>query len=423
MAQYPIQSQQDLIDAVNYLLSGPSGTGQNVSGFSTFVPAWIRPTVQEPYMLPYETTLNKSWTVDIPVNNITLITPPVGNPSQITVTFTTPQATAPFQFGDPVSLSGVTPGDFNTDYLVFSSTTSSAVLTRTNNQTFSPGLVYTSGGSVVRDFSNTPVSTDCNARVKVTGGSDRVLISAQLGCAYDVIASVLPSGSRYDVLVQINRYRGSVQNEISQLPSSLTQYYDPNTNYTWAFDATVSQAWFPNTVYGPFDDIQISPIWSQIFDGPNLPPDYYWYILEVKFVTQPDQYPIYGSGTGSLISERFVQSGTIAPALYGVPTTYTGIAPVSTTGTGVGAVVDVAIDTVAAYPNYKNNFNSTITVTTPGSGYSVGDILTIPGTSLGGASPANDLTMEVAQIQYPGDAKPGDFRVRLRSLTAQVVKQ
>lgn len=420
MSQYPIQSQQDLVDAVNYVLSGPSGTGQDVAGYSSFTPVWVRPTTAEPYTLPFDTTLNKSWYVNIPINNVALIIPVTGDPNQITVTFTTPQTTAPFQFGDEVSLSGVTPSDFNTDYIVFSSTTTSAVLTRTNNQTFNPSLVYVTGGSVIRDFSNIAMSTDCNAQVTVTGGTDRVVIAAQLGCAQNFSAAV---PSDFDILVQINRYRGSVQNVINAAPGSLTQYYDPNKHFHWTFDGTVSQAFFNYRGYSGSGEQQISPLFVQVIDGPNLPPDYYWYKLEIKFVTKPDQYPIYGSGSGSLISNRFVQSGTIAPALYGTPTTYTAIVPTTTTGAGAGAVVDVAIDTVAAYPNYSNDFNSTVTVTSPGAGYKVGDILTIPGTSLGGATPDNDLTMEVAQIQYVGDAVPTTSRIRLRSLTAQVVKQ
>ena len=33
MSQYPIVNRDDLIDGVNYLLSGPSGLGQNFQGF------------------------------------------------------------------------------------------------------------------------------------------------------------------------------------------------------------------------------------------------------------------------------------------------------------------------------------------------------------------------------------------------------
>ena len=55
-------------------------------------------------------------------------------------------------------------------------------------------------------------------------------------------------------------------------------------------------------------------------------------------------------------------------------------------------------------------------------GYKPGDILLIPGTALGGASPANDLTLQVTQTQYPGDIKPYIIGEGIRSLACQVIK-
>ena len=43
MATFPVQSgsEQNIIDGLNYVLSGPSGLGQNFAGFSSYTPAWL----------------------------------------------------------------------------------------------------------------------------------------------------------------------------------------------------------------------------------------------------------------------------------------------------------------------------------------------------------------------------------------------
>lgn len=415
MAQYPV-NYEDLVDAVNYLLSGPSGTGQNFDGFSTYAPGYIRPGEDAPYMLPYSTTLDVNWYLNIPINNIVFVPPLSGNPEQITVTFTTPLANVPFQFGDKISLAGVTPADFNYDYVVYSCTTTNVVLARADATTFNPSWTYVSGGSLIRNQADIAQNTDCVALSTVTGGTDRVFISAQIQFSYTYSATL---SSEFDILVQINRYRGFVKNTAA---SVYAKNYNPNDNIEFRFDGVVSQQVFNKSVSSSGSDSE-AVVFTQIFDGPNLPPDYYKYVLDITFVTKPTISVEFGAGTGGLISEQFIQSGLIAPALYGVPTTFTSISPSTVTGTGSGAIVDVAIDTVAVYDTYANNFNSTVTVTTAGSGYSVGDELLILGTSLGGATPANDLSLTITQIQYAGDATPGTFLTRLRSLAAQVVKQ
>ena len=97
------------------------------------------------------------------------------------------------------------------------------------------------------------------------------------------------------------------------------------------------------------------------------------------------------------------------------PTTFTGLVPTTVTGIGSGAVLTIAFDPSAAdtYYNlwYKNDVNTMlITTTTAGTGYEPGDIITIPGNQLGGTSPANDLTMKIADGFY-NNAGPGDYQV------------
>ena len=48
MAQYPVEDTAGLFEAVNYLLSGPSGLGQNFQGFSSYQPAYVTGTFRQP---------------------------------------------------------------------------------------------------------------------------------------------------------------------------------------------------------------------------------------------------------------------------------------------------------------------------------------------------------------------------------------
>jgi len=88
-----------------------------------------------------------------------------------------------------------------------------------------------------------------------------------------------------------------------------------------------------------------------------------------------------GGGVAATITPPSLPTSTGA---YGAGP-YTGIA--ATGGTGTGATFDV---TVAASDATGISLNA------GGTGYVVGDTLTIPGTSLGGSSPANDLIVTVA---------------------------
>lgn len=96
------------------------------------------------------------------------------------------------------------------------------------------------------------------------------------------------------------------------------------------------------------------------------------------------------AGTGALTTETtFSVSGT---SIVGAAT-YTAVSQSATSGTGTGAIF--TIQKTGALTSYSSA-NTTVTVTTEGSGYVVGDTITIPGASLGGATPANNLTLTVA---------------------------
>ena len=62
----------------------------------------------------------------------------------------------------------------------------------------------------------------------------------------------------------------------------------------------------------------------------------------------------------------------------------------------VGGIFDVTI--TATSPAAYSLANTTIIINNPGSGYSVGDIVTITGDQLGGSAPANNLSFTVTQV-------------------------
>ena len=70
-------------------------------------------------------------------------------------------------------------------------------------------------------------------------------------------------------------------------------------------------------------------------------------------------------------------------------TTHTGVTQTSTSGSGTGAQFSVTTDGNGGY---------SLSVTTVGSGYVANDTITIAGTSVGGATPANDIVLTVTQL-------------------------
>jgi len=414
ISKYPIDpgDTEGITEAVNYLLSGPSGLGQNFQGFSAYVPAYLRPSDRQPFSLPIDTTLNPSIYLALPISNIQ----PVGAlPSAlITVTFTTPQATAPFQFGDRVDILNVTEAGTGsrslngTSDVVYSCTTTEVVVGYNRDFDTQDWDVYVSGGTIGRDYINTDLETDCNAKVTVSGATQQVFVSAQINLAWPYTCNV---ASTYNVSVRIFRLEG--------FPSDTFG----STEYIFSNDTLVSKKdnYFPVTVGSGTETLET--IFSTVLDGPDLPFKYYWYILEVYFEVEG---PLYAPPEEW---ETFIISGT--KAALGVDTTYSSISPATITGNGSGAVIDV--DLKATGPglpylrnddgNFAGTYNTFITVTTPGINYKPGDILTVLGTDLGGATPANDMTLEVQFVGPPYNVEIGAVTTGLRSLTAQVIQQ
>ena len=418
-AKYPVSAndQEGIVDAVNYLLSGPAGLGQNYAGFSSFAPTYIRPTVRQPFTLPIDTTLVTLWSFDWPISNITVVGT---NPSrfiEVTFSVTAPAITItapPFQFGDRLSLSGVTPSFYDGNYNVVSSTPTTVILSTSRDYTWP---AYTSGGSLVRDFYDFPVSTDCNARVTVLGPSDQVFVSGFLELEesfYDsrtpTVPVINPSvESAWEILIQINRYRGTPtdnQNDndfVFSDPVTVAQFSVPRdtgtTNSGLIFD---------------FPLIEV-PAFVSILDKPSF--GYYWYILEVNWKTID-----ISRGQPATVS---IKSGTGA----GVPGTYTNVPGYGPNNAFVPICnFDVVLTAATSEPYTTANTTITVIPTVPTPGLNVlnidkGDPIIIRGADLGGATPANNLTLTADTVNGYGPIRPAQQKAKLRSLSAQVIKQ
>jgi len=345
MSQYPIESNDQLFQAVNYLLSGPGGLGQNFQGFSAYTAAFLTGNYRIPFTYAsvskvasgkdteytvvlttnysgidigytvvgasigsgavvtaldysstngYVVTLSAANTDDISAETIVFyppasiikpinIDPAIACSSAVQIddrtfqyNFSSTQPSPPFANGNNLRGSGWTGAIYDgspfyngyqgvigvikctTDYVIF----------RTNGSFPGIGDDY-GGGNVYVNNMDEALSTDCNARVTVTGGTDRVFISAQL----DNIIAYTGSGDLF-YRVQLNRYIG--------LPNN-----DPiNPDFVFNLTATIAEKSYNFTgLSGPGTLDQIDTVFSTVVDSPG--PGYYWYILEVLFST-PD---------------------------------------------------------------------------------------------------------------------------------------
>ena len=330
MAQFPVSDQQGIIDGLNYVLSGPQSSGQNFEGFSTDATGYLTGNFRQPYT---NSSFSNLW-----VGAIALSTSEWLDSRTWKFTFATPQATPPFTNGNNVDVVGVTPGDYDGYYSPIGviECTTAYVIVRTADEYPNPGVVGTGGTislSIVTDDSDVWYSTDCNAKVTVTGGTDRVFLTAQLN---DVFQYASNAAGSILYSVAINRYTAFPNN-------------DP-TNPEFVFDG--------------------------------------------KEEISRQQYTINVPATGGGVDTMTITAGTAVNSplqrTYYVPNAPTGTG----TGSGVNLNITVAANTVGAYS--AANTLVEIADGDAGEAYSVGDTIVIPGDQLGGTTPANDLTLTVA---------------------------
>jgi hypothetical protein len=407
-AKYPVENsdEEGIVDAVNYLLSGPAGLGQNFDGFSDYNPAYLAGTFRAPFTVPITTNPPPTLTVaPIAIGNITV---PANPGAVIDVTYASPQSPVPFGAGDTVVISGATPSFYDDTYRrgVLAVSSTGIIVQYTSVETWP---AYVSGGTIEKNNTNNDVSTDCNGRVTVFGPTDEVFLSAQLNLDFTYDCT---TASEWDIKVKIDRYAGFP----TVTPGDNDFLFDLDTNGNPVVSQQVTH--YSESTSGSSGNVEY--IFTTVLDRPSF--GYYWYILDIEFSTL-------NSNLGGLLEQQYGQttaytySGT--RAAQGATTDYFNVIPTTVTGIGSGADIDIQLLEGAggAYTEANTTINY---INSAGTDYAVGDTLLVAGTDLGGASPANDLTLTVVSIDpqsYPGDATPGVFTLGLRSFTAQVIKQ
>jgi hypothetical protein len=216
-------------------------------------------------------------TANLYVANIALGTSTLLDPYTWKFEFASAQAKPPFALGSGITVAGVTPSDYDGTYdpIGVVQCTTTYVIARTRTA-YSVSGAGTGGNVTYYQTSTTPkvfaLSTDCNSKVNVTGGTDRVFVSAQLN---NIISYTATTSSDLWYTVAINRYQGFPNN-------------DPvNPGYYFATPgqrlSIKTYKYTGLTGTGVLDEVQT--IFSSFADS-NIAPGYYWYIMDVSFQVQ-----------------------------------------------------------------------------------------------------------------------------------------
>lgn len=270
---YPVSANTgDIVDSLNYALSGPGGTGQSFDGFSAYTPAYMTGNFRIPF--------SQDTAAALYVPPISLSLAEQLDDRTIKYTFSSAQPTAPFALGNGLSVTGITPAAYNSSELADANAgifavgvvecTTTYVIVRTADVITTPLGTYVSGGSISYTSTDTTWnSTDGDIRVLVEGGLERVFLNAQLDQIITYNATVAGTGI---VTVAINRY---------------TAFVNPDpTNPDLLFDSRyrVVEKLYPFTAALGVNTLDlIETVFSGVIDSPE--PGYYRYILEVYFET------------------------------------------------------------------------------------------------------------------------------------------
>lgn len=276
MAKFPVEvnDSEGIVEGLNYVLSGPSGLGQNFAGFSSWEEAYLTGNFRTPFAQPTSEGVRI-----LQVAPIAIATTEFADTRTIKVTFASPQPTPPFQPGNQIYISGSSEDWYDGGYStigVVSCTTTECFVRLGNLYEPFPYKPVGTGGTIKLDSLDTFYSTDCNARVTVTGATDRVFISGQLDQTIEYELTSSPGS--LTVIVEVNRYRGYINS-------------DPvNPDFLFDFDETVAKKVYNFTgLSGTTQTVET--VFSTILDQPTaynndpLTPwtAYYWYILEVSY--------------------------------------------------------------------------------------------------------------------------------------------
>jgi len=287
-SKYPIETSdsEGIVDAINYLLSGPSGLGQNFAGFSSFTPAWLTGNFRSPY--------TSSSVAKLTVAPIALSTSETLDGRTFKFTFNIAQPAPPFANGNNVTIAGVLDPFYNGTYAVIGivECTTTYVILRTV-ETYAIPYPPSTGGTASLNTGTGALSTDANARVTVTGATDRIFVSGQVA---QLIEYVVTTAGNLKVTVEINKYYGfqdplPVNPDIkfdlrSTIARRVYNYPLPIGTGTLSLLETV----FSSVVDQPDPSVPVSTDPEFSWTG------FFWYILDVSFE--------FTTGAGSITTDE-----------------------------------------------------------------------------------------------------------------------
>lgn len=352
MANYPINGgdDQSLLDAVNYVASGPSGLGQPNVGFNTSVTGFVTGNYRVPYNNATLCLLNTS---AIPLGNSYWL-----DDYTWKYEFASAQPSPPFAIGNNITVSGVTPSDYDGTYdrtgVVYCD--ENYVVVKSTGAYPNPGVTGTGGEAYLAvanfDFPTTNdsvlLSTDCNGIISVVGPEDFVNLSAQISTG-TIVGSVVEPGSNgnFGISTQLNRYKAYNSGTAA------------NPQYFYNFDTTVAEQ--TQTIYlsggvGQILTFEIDASSGTKVDTIGSP----WYVTLYDYNVSTT-----GNGVGETISVDLPETPAGAYVLYD---------PITMTG------------------------NTAININPVGYKFAVNDLITIDGSALNGTTGVNDLVLKVTDV-------------------------
>lgn len=430
MAKYPVEisDKEGIVEGLNYVLSGPAGLGQNFAGFSESDTSYLTGNFRLPYS---SATFAETYVAPIALSQAEML-----DGRTFKFTFASTQANPPFQPGNNIQTYGFANSWYN-DYwrpIGVAECTVDYVILRTGSLYPDPGP-DTSGGFAYYSISNILTSTDCNARVTVTGPTDRVFINAQLN---SVVSYISPETSPLLYTVKVNRYRGETNNDPIN-PDYIFDLDEPNatvaekTYFTGSLEPTSGQVLsvavtggtnhiarntyksnysvMPEVTSGLGSlctlNIEIKPSIATSTTGLSSGGPYFGPSqTPTPYRTEPwnPKVPTAVSESGGILTITVTNS---APAFQvGQSVRLSGADPYNgsykiITATPTYIEVETAVTGAATLsdPLIVNPFfNTTVTVAGGGIGYAPGDTLLVKGSQLGGVDGTNDMTLEVLGV-------------------------
>jgi hypothetical protein len=341
MSSYPINGgdDQSLLDAINYVASGPSGLGQPNVGFNTSTTGYVTGNYRVPYNKTSLCLLN---TDAIPLGNSYWL-----DDYTWKYEFASAQPSAPFAIGNNITIDGVTPSDYDGTYdrtgVVYCD--ENYVVVKSSGAYPNPGVTGTGGEAYLAvanfDFpvgdDSVLLSTDCNGIISVVGAEDFVNLSALISNG-TIVGSVVNPGSNgnFGISTQLNRYKAFNSGTAA------------NPQYFYNFDATVAEQ--SQTIY-------------------------------------------LTGGVGQILTLAIdASSGTKADTTGGF---YAVIESYQMTTTGNGIQQAFSIDLTSSGPGAYTTSNTSWTINNPGNYFVDNDLITIPGSELNGTDGVNDLVLKV----------------------------